>query len=86
MAPVIAFVVRGVARDRLAHIYQALAESTSGIHIEVFTDPEAARDWLKDQGGTKPSSRSAPGGGLRHEGKKKGGPAPSPPGWPGSVY
>lgn len=51
MAPAIAFVVRGVARERLANIYQARAgEGDSGFRIEVFTDPEAARVWLKEQG------------------------------------
>ena len=51
MAPVIAFVVRGVARERLAHIYQAKAKDAGGaFRIEVFTDPQAARDWLKKQG------------------------------------
>jgi hypothetical protein len=51
MAPAIAFVVRGLARDRLAHIYKArAAETDNGLRIEVFTDPEAARVWLKEQG------------------------------------
>ena len=51
MAPAIAFVVQGVARDRLAQIYQARAEDTgSGFRIEVFTEPQAARAWLKQQG------------------------------------
>jgi hypothetical protein len=51
MAPVVAFVVRGIARDRLAKIYQARAEDAGNIfRIEVFTDPQAARDWLKEQG------------------------------------
>jgi hypothetical protein len=51
MAPALAFVVRGVARDRIAHIYQARVEdagSTTG--IEVFTEPETARAWLQQQG------------------------------------
>ena len=51
MAPAIAFVVRGVARERLANIYQARArEGDGGFQIEVFSDPEAARAWLKAQG------------------------------------
>jgi hypothetical protein len=51
MAPVVAFVVRGIARDRLAKIYQARAEDAGNIfRIEVFTDPQVARDWLKEQG------------------------------------
>ena len=51
MAPAIAFVVQGVARDRLAQIYQARAEDAgSGFRIEVFTEPQAARAWLKQQG------------------------------------
>lgn len=51
MAPAIAFVVRGVARERLANIYQARAgEVGQGFRIQVFTDPEAARAWLKTQG------------------------------------
>lgn len=51
MAPVVAFVARGVARERLADIYQARArEGESGFRIEVFPDPEAARAWLKEQG------------------------------------
>ena len=51
MAPAIAFVVRGVARDRLAPIYKAPAEDAGNpFRIEVFTDPQAARAWLKAQG------------------------------------
>ena len=51
MAPAVAFVARGAARDRLAHLYQARAEDEgSSFRIEVFTDPEAARAWLKEQG------------------------------------
>jgi hypothetical protein len=51
MAPTVAFVVRGVARDRLAQIYQARAqESGNMFRIEVFTDPETARAWLKTHG------------------------------------
>jgi hypothetical protein len=51
MAPTVAFVVRGVARDRLAQIYQARAqESGNMFRIEVFTDPETARAWLKAHG------------------------------------
>jgi hypothetical protein len=51
MAPAVAFVVRGVARDRLAQIYQARAqESGNMFRIEVFTDPETARAWLKTHG------------------------------------
>ena len=51
MAPALAFVVRGVGRERLAHIYQARAKDIGeGLQIEVFTDPEAARAWLKAQG------------------------------------
>ena len=51
MAPAIAFVVRGVARERLANIYQARArEGDGGFRIEVFADPDAARAWLKEQG------------------------------------
>jgi hypothetical protein len=50
MAPAIAFVVRGVAHDRLAQIYRARAEEAgSGFRIEVFTDPQAARAWLAAQ-------------------------------------
>ena len=50
MAPAIAFVVRGVARDRLAQIYQARSEDAgNGLRIEVFTDPQEARVWLKAQ-------------------------------------
>src|SRR6476659_1163819 len=48
MAPAVAFVVRGVARERLANIYQAYArERGDGLQIEVFPDPETARTWLK---------------------------------------
>ena len=51
MAPTVAFVVRGLARDRLAQIYQARAQETGNIfRIEVFTDPETARAWLKTHG------------------------------------
>ena len=51
LAPTVAFVVRGVARDRLAQIYQARAqESGNMFRIEVFTDPETARAWLKTHG------------------------------------
>lgn len=51
MAPAIAFVVRGVGRERLANIYQTRAEDArNGFHIEVFTDPQAARAWLKERG------------------------------------
>ena len=51
MAPVVAFVVRGVARDRLAQIYQARAEEDgTSFRIQVFTEPQAARAWLKAQG------------------------------------
>ena len=51
MAPALAFVVRGVARERLANIYQARArEGDAGFQIEVFPDPETARAWLKAQG------------------------------------
>ncbi len=50
LAPVVAFVVRGVARERLANIYQSRAEDVGIFHIEVFTDPEAARAWLKERG------------------------------------
>jgi hypothetical protein len=51
MAPAVAFVVRGTARERLANIYQARArEGASRFRIEVFPDPEAARAWLKEQG------------------------------------
>ena len=51
MAPAIAFVVRGVARERLANIYQArVGEGGGNFRIEVFTDPVAARVWLKEQG------------------------------------
>jgi hypothetical protein len=51
MAPAIAFVVRGLARDRIAQIYQTRAEDAgTGFRIEVFTDPDAARAWLKQQG------------------------------------
>ena len=51
MAPAIAFVARGVARERLANIYQARArEGGRGFQIEVFPDPETARSWLQEQG------------------------------------
>ena len=51
MAPVVAFVVRGVARDRLAQIYQARAEEDgTSFRIQVFTEPQAARAWLVEQG------------------------------------
>jgi hypothetical protein len=51
MAQTMAFVVRGVARDRLAQIYQARAqEAGNAFRIEVFTDPEEARAWLKTHG------------------------------------
>jgi hypothetical protein len=51
MAPTVAFVVRGVARDRLAQIYQARAQESGNLfRIEVFTDPETARAWLKTHG------------------------------------
>ena len=52
MAPVVAFVVRGVARDRLAQIYQARAEEdgSTSFRIQVFTEPQAARAWLAAQG------------------------------------
>jgi hypothetical protein len=51
MAPAIAFVVRGLAHDRIAQIYQSRAEDAgTGFRIEVFTDPDAARAWLKQQG------------------------------------
>jgi hypothetical protein len=51
MAPTVAFVVRGVARDRLAQIYQARAQEAGNVfRIEVFTDPETARAWLKTHG------------------------------------
>ena len=51
MAPAIAFVVRGVARERLANIYQERAEEAGeGFRIQVFTEPEAARAWLTEQG------------------------------------
>ena len=51
MAPTVAFVVRGVARDRLAQIYQARAQEAGNLfNIEVFTDPETARAWLKTHG------------------------------------
>jgi hypothetical protein len=51
MAPAVAFVVRGMARERLANIYQARArEGSGGFRIEVFPDRETARAWLKEQG------------------------------------
>jgi hypothetical protein len=51
MAPAVAFVVRGVARERLAQVYQARAEDVGNtFRIEVFTDPQAARAWLQQQG------------------------------------
>jgi pyridoxal biosynthesis lyase PdxS len=51
MAPAIAFVARGVGRERLANIYQARArEGGKGFRIEVFSDPETARTWLTGQG------------------------------------
>jgi hypothetical protein len=51
MAPTVAFVVRGVARDRRAQIYQARAQEAGNVfRIEVFTDPETARAWLKTHG------------------------------------
>ena len=51
MVPFVAFVVVGVARDRLAQIYQTRAKETSAFHIEVFTDPGEARAWLVSQKG-----------------------------------
>ena len=51
MAPAVAFVVRGIARDRLAQIYQARAEEDgTSFRIQVFTEPQAARAWLAAQG------------------------------------
>ena len=51
MAPAIAFVVRGLGRDRLAQIYQTrVQDAGTGFRIETFTDPDAARTWLKQQG------------------------------------
>jgi hypothetical protein len=50
MAPAVAFVVRGNAGERLAQIYQRAANETGGIRIEVFTDPQSARDWLQGRG------------------------------------
>jgi hypothetical protein len=51
MAPAVAFVARGVARERLAHTYQARAEDAgNGFRIEVFTEPASARAWLQTQG------------------------------------
>ena len=51
MAPTVAFVVRGLARDRLAQIYQARAQEGGNVfRIEVFTDPATARAWLKTHG------------------------------------
>src|SRR5258708_11421667 len=48
LAPTVAFVVRGMGRDRLAQIYQARSEDVCvGFRIEVVTDPQAARAWLK---------------------------------------
>jgi hypothetical protein len=41
----VAMVVSGVARERLARIYQTRA-TDSGLQIEVFSDLQAARDWL----------------------------------------
>jgi hypothetical protein len=51
MAPALAFVVRGLAHDRIAQIYQTRAQDAgTGFRVEVFTDPDAARAWLKEQG------------------------------------
>jgi len=59
MAPAVAFVVRGLARDRLAHIYQARAEEdhTRPIRVQVFTEPAAARVWLEAQGAVASDTR-----------------------------
>ena len=46
MAPYIAFVVSGVARDRLAQLYKARAAAAAEVQVEIFNDPEAAREWL----------------------------------------
>jgi hypothetical protein len=43
----VAFVVAGDARERLARIYQARATETNRVPVEVFTDPDAAREWLE---------------------------------------
>jgi hypothetical protein len=53
MAPFIAFVVTGAAREHLAQIYQTLAKEISSIQIEIFADPQTARDWLKDRSADK---------------------------------
>src|SRR5258706_1963565 len=42
MAPFMAIVVSGVARDRLAQLYQSRAAETGGFQIEIFTDLQAA--------------------------------------------
>jgi hypothetical protein len=49
-APLIAFVVEGAARERLAQIYRARGE-TMGIQVEVFPDVQTARAWLVDASG-----------------------------------
>jgi hypothetical protein len=46
-APFVAFVVSGVARERLAQIYRRRGE-VMGTHIEVFPDLQGARAWLVD--------------------------------------
>ena len=51
IAPAIAFVVRGAPPERLASLSQKRAIDAGGNRrIEIFTDPDAARAWLKQQG------------------------------------
>ncbi len=50
MAPFMAIVVSGVARDRLAQLYQSRAAETGQVQIEIFTNLNVARDWLLSRG------------------------------------
>jgi hypothetical protein len=50
MARFVAFVVPGMARDRLAQIYRTQGEAIR-THIEVFPDAQSARAWLVDSSG-----------------------------------
>ena len=45
MAPRVAFVAAGEAREHLAQVYRTRADLT-GIRVEVFGDVDAAREWL----------------------------------------
>ena len=50
VSPRVAFVVAGAAREYLAQIYRSRAEATGEIQVEVFSDAETARAWLRDPG------------------------------------